>query len=415
VRLGLGGNLWGNRDFVRLWASDTVSEFGNQFTQFALPVLAVLAFRATPLQMGALGSLGFVAFPTLGLFVGVWADRFRKRRIMIVCNVGRLAILGSIPLGFVAGVLSMYQLYLVALLNGVFAVFFDVAYQAYLPLLVERGDLLEGNQKLQSSASAAQVVGPTLAGFLYQLIGGAFTVAVDAVGYTLSAISLASIRKVEPIVDQGRRRSFFVEMKEGIDIVVRNPILKRIAACTATTNLGNTMVATVITIFALNYLKFTPVELGVVGTIGAVGFLVGVLSSGRITRRLGLGVTLALAIGIGFVAMLEPLALRGYPFVVLSAIAFVLSFEVPLYNINQVSLRQAMTPQPLQGRMNATMRTIVWGTIPVGSVIGGTLGQILGVVNTIYIGGAISGLASLWILLGPVIRLKTQPPPVAEG
>lgn len=329
----------------------------------------------------------------------------------MVCNVGRVLVLGSIPVGYLLGVLSLYQLFVVALLNGVFTVFFDVAYQAYLPFLVERGDLLEGNQKLQTSASSASVVGPTLAGSLYQAVGGALTVAVDAVGYALSAVSLASIRKAEPRRDDAGRRSFFAEMREGIDIVVRNPILSRIAGCTATNNLGNTMVATVITIFALDDLKFTPLELGVVGTIGAVGFLAGVLGAGRISHRLGLGGTLAVSVGLGAVLVLEPLALLGLPFLVLSAVAFVSNFNVPLYNINQVSLRQAMTPQPLQGRMNATMRTIVWGTIPLGAVVGGMLGQAVGVVDTIYAGGAVCGLASLWILLGPVVRLRSQPEP----
>jgi MFS family permease len=172
---------------------------------------------------------------------------------------------------------------------------------------------------------------------------------------------------------------------------------------------------TVIPKFALDNLNFTPVVLGLVGTVGAVGFLLGVLTTGRITRRLGLGTTLALSIGLTFSYMLGPLALVAFPFAVLSAMAVVTNLSVPLYNINQVSLRQAITPQGLQGRMNATMRTVVWGTIPLGSVVGGVLGGVVGAVNTIYIGGAISGLALLWIVLGPVMRLKKQPETVAES
>jgi MFS family permease len=397
LKFGLGGNLWANKDFIRLWTSETISQFGTQFSQFSIPVLAVLAFQATSLEMGILIALSFLPFPLLGLFVGVWADRFRKRRIMIVCNLGRMAVLASVPVGYLVGVLSLYQLFAVVFLNGVFTVFFDIAYQSYLPFLVEKEGLLEGNQKLQTSESVSQVVGPTLAGFVYQLVGGALSIVVDVVGYLFSALSLASIRKEEPAVDaEGTPRNFFGEMKEGIVLVFRNPLLATTAACTATTNLGGNIVLAVLTIFALSpdYLKFTPVAFGIIGTLGAVGFLLGVLTTRRITGRLGLGPTLAVAIGLTSVYVLDPIALVAFPFFVLSAVAMVINFSVPLYNINQVSLRQAITPHGLQGRMNATVRTLVWGTIPLGSVVGGVLGEVLGVVNTIYVGGAISGLFS---------------------
>jgi MFS family permease len=416
VKIGLGGNLWNNKDFMRLWASDTISQFGSQFSQFAIPVLAVLTFQATSLEMGILRALAFLPFPALGLFVGVWADRFRKRRIMIICNLGRMLVLASVPLGYLVGILSLYQLYVVVFLNGLFTVFFDIAYQSYLPFLVDKDSLLEGNQKLQTSESAAQVVGPTLAGFFYQLVGGAISIVIDVVGYFFSGLSLALIRKKEPAVTvEGKPRNFFREMREGVELVVKNPLLTKIAACTATTNFGGTIVLTVIYIFILKNLNFTPVALGLVGTLGAVGFLLGVLTTRRITRRLGLGTTLAFAIGLTFSYMLDPLALVAFPFLVLSAVAIVTNFTVPLYNINQVSLRQAITPHRLQGRMNATMRTIVWGTIPLGSVVGGVLGEVVGVVDTIYVGGAISGLAFLWIALGPVIKLKKQPETIVEG
>jgi MFS family permease len=416
LKIGLGGELWKNKDFTRLWVSDTISQFGSQFSQFAIPVLAVLIFQATPLDMGILRALAFVPFPALGLFVGVWADRFKKKRILIACNFGRMLVLASVPLGYLAGILSLYQLYVVVFLNGLFTVFFDIAYQSYLPLLVDKESLLEGNQKLQTSESAAQVVGPTLAGFFYQLVGGAISVVIDVLGYFFSGLSLALIRKKEPDVKgDGSSRNFFGEMKEGIELVVKNPLLAPIAACTATTNFGVTIVLTVIYNFILDDLKFTPVALGIVGTLGAIGFLLGVLTTRRITRRLGLGTTLALAIGLTFSYMLDPLALVAFPFLVLSAVSILTNFTVPLYNINQVSLRQAITPHRVQGRMNATMRTIVWGTIPLGAVVGGVLGNSVGVVDTIYIGGAISGLAFLWVALGPVIKLKKQPEKVAEG
>jgi len=160
------GSLWNHLDFRRLWFSDTVSQFGNTFTQFALPVIAVLTFHATPIETGILNAVAFASYPLLGLFVGVWADRYRRRRIMIACNLGRMFTLASIPTAYLLGVFSFAQIFIVALFQGVLSVFFDAAYQAYLPNLVDREDLIEGNQKLQLSASGAQVSGPGIAGLV---------------------------------------------------------------------------------------------------------------------------------------------------------------------------------------------------------------------------------------------------------
>jgi MFS family permease len=187
--------------------SDTVSQIGNQFTTLALPILAVLSPHAGTFEIGLLMALQTLFFPILGLFVGVWADRLRKRSIMIICNFGRVASLASIPLVFFLSTLTLYQLYAVAAISGIFTVFFEISYQSYLPDLLGREDLVKGNSKLQTSASGAQVVGPAVAGFVYQLVEGAITITVDAIGYLNSALSLVSIRKreakPEPILRPG--------------------------------------------------------------------------------------------------------------------------------------------------------------------------------------------------------------------
>jgi len=205
---------------------------------------------------------------------------------------------------------------------------------------------------------------------------------------------------------------FFAEMKEGLDVVIGNRYLRMIAGCTATSNFGTYMVQAVLVIFALRTLRFTTSEYGIVLSIGALGFLAGVLVVNRLTLRLGLGPVLALSITLSAVYILFPVALLGSAFVVVSAVSFVVGLSIPTYNVNQISLRQSITPDRLQGRMNATMRTIVWGTIPVGSFVGGLLGVEIGVVNTIYVGGLIAGLAGAWIAFGPVMKLKKQPEPV---
>jgi len=409
--------LWRHPDFLKLWAGESVSVFGSQVTVLAVPTVAILILHAGPFQVGILSALEFLAFPTLGLVAGVYADRLRRRPIMIVCDIGRGLALGSIPVAFLLNLLTLEQLYFVALLTGVFTVFFDVSYQSYLPALVDRPNLLEGNTKLEITRSTAQVAGPAVAGFLIQWIGGAKAVAVDALSFFLSAIALASIKKPEPEPQPSTASGtsgFIPEMREGIDVVFRNPILWRIAACTATTNLGSNMVfGAVFLVFAYRQLHLSAGIVGVVFALGSVGALAGAFLAGWVARKIGIGPTLGVTIIVGGLALLAtPLALVGAPAVILATTGFIEGLTIPVYNISQVSLRQAITPDRVQGRMNATMRTIVWGTIPLGAFIGGILGTSIGLVQTIVLGGILSTLAASWIFLGPVIRLREQPAPV---
>ena len=410
----LRGKLWRHPDFLKLWAGESVSVFGSQVTVLAVPTVAILILHAGPFQVGILSALEFLAFPTLGLVAGVYADRLRRRPIMIICDIGRALALGSIPVAFLLNLLTLEQLYFVALLTGIFTVFFDVSYQSYLPALVDRPNLIEGNTKLEITRSTAQVAGPAVAGFLIQLIGGAKAVAVDAVSFFLSALALASITKPEPEPRPSTASGasgFIPEMREGIDVVFRNPILWRIAACTATTNLGSNMVfGAVFLVFAYRQLHLSAGVVGVVFALSSVGALAGAFLAGWVARRLGIGPTLGVMVIVGGLALLAtPLALVGVPAVILATTGFIEGLTIPIYNINQVSLRQAITPDRVQGRMNATMRTIVWGTIPLGAFIGGILGTSIGLVQTIVLGGILSTLAASWIVLGPVIRLREQP------
>jgi len=411
------GRLWRHPDFLKLWAGETVSVFGSQVTILAVPTVAILILHAGPFQVGILSALEFLAFPTLGLVAGVYADRLRRRPIMIVCDVGRALALGSIPVAFVLGLLTLEQLYVVALLTGIFTVFFDVSYQSYLPALVDRPNLIEGNTKLEITRSTAQVGGPAIAGLLIQWIGGAKAVAVDALSFLLSALALASIRKPEPEprpADGSAATGFIAEMREGIEVVFRSPLLWRIAGCTATSNLGSNMIfGAVFLVFAYRQLHLSAAVVGIVFAIGSTGSLVGAFLAGGVARKLGIGPTLGLTSAVGGLALLAiPIALLGAPIAVLVATGFIEGIAVPIYNISQVSLRQAITPDRVQGRMNATMRTIVWGTIPLGAFVGGILGTSIGLVQTIALGGIVSTLAALWIVLGPVIRLREQPAPV---
>ena len=409
--------LWKDGEFLKLWWGQTISELGSQVSVLALPTVAILTLSATPFQVGLLEALQFLAFPVLGLIAGVYADRIRRRPIMIVCDLLRMLALGSVPVSYILGVLTIEQLYAVALLVGVGTVFFDVAYQSYLPAIISRSDLVEGNSKLQVTGSVAQMVGPALAGFLIQLVGAARTVTVDASSFLVSVLSLWWIRRPEPApkpASEAGRGGFFTEMLEGIRFVLGNPTISRIAGSTATSNLGGNIMFAVLLIYAYRILHLTPGLMGLVFAAGAVGGLLGALSASWITARLGVGPTLFVTTTAGGLSMiLVPLAQYGFAIPLLIASLFVGSGVNPVYNITQVSLRQAITPDRVQGRMNATVRTIIWGTIPIGAFLGGIIGTAYGVLPAIYVGIAVSLLAGAWILAGP-IRLRVQPEPVGD-
>jgi MFS family permease len=324
-----------------------------------------------------------------------------------------LVVLASVPATYLAGVLSMGQLYAVALVVGICTVFFDVAYQSYLPALIPRTDLLEGNSKLEITRSASQVAGPALGGGLIQAFSAAPAILVDAFSYLVSVATLLWIRHQEPDPGPagGAPRSFFSEMWEGIKVVLGHPVIRLIAGCTSTSNLGSNMAFAILLLFAYNQLRLTPGQVGVIFGIGSIGALIGAVLAVPVARRIGLGPTIALAAAGNAFNFLVPLAVFGYPFVLLSVAFFAVLLTGSLYNINQVSLRQAIVPVRLQGRLNATVRTIVWGTIPVGNFLGGVLGTRIGLVPTLYVGAGIATLAVLFIIAGPV-HLKEQPEPV---
>jgi MFS family permease len=410
----LSGKLWRDRDFLKLWGGQSISELGSQVSQLALPTVAILLLHATPFQVGLLAAFEFLAFPVLGLVAGVWVDRLRRRWIMIVCDAGRMLALGSVPIAFAFNVLTIPQLYVVGLITGVGTVFFDVAYQSYLPSIISRTDLVEGNTKLQVSSSVAQMAGPALAGLLIQLMGPARAVVADATSFLVSVLSLAWIRRPEPSPKPSAGSAptnFRSEMWEGIQVVFGNPTIWKIAGSTSTSNLGSSILFAVYLIFAYRVLHLSPGVVGVIFGAGAVGGLIGALSASWIARHIGLGPTLfATIVAGGLSAILIPLAQLGFAVPLLLAASVVGSFCNPVYNINQVSLRQTITPDRVQGRMNATVRTLIWGTMPVGAFIGGVMGNTYGLLPAMYLGIAIWTLAGFWILLGP-IRLREQPQP----
>jgi MFS family permease len=221
MKLLFKGNLWHHGDFMKFWVGDTVTQFTGQITALILPTLAILTLEVTDFQLGILNTLGFIAFPSLGLFAGVLLDRMKRKPVMILANVIRLLTLATVPAAFLLDALSLYQLYAVALVMGICTLFFDVGYQSYLPSLVNKEDVVEGNQKLQTCASAAQVIGPSVASGLMGLVGAALSVVADVVGFFVSVLMLVSIKKPELTPEQHSsrgQRHFFTELKEGVKV-----------------------------------------------------------------------------------------------------------------------------------------------------------------------------------------------------
>ena len=414
--------LWRHPDFLKLWVGQTISVFGTQITLLALPLTAVLMLDASAAQMGLLGAAERAPFLLVGLFAGVWVDRLRRRPILIGADLGRAALLGWIPLAAAFGWLRIEHLYVVGFLAGVLTVFFDVAYMAYLPALVRREQLVEGNSKLEVSNSVAMIAGPGLAGGLVQLVTAPVAIVVDALSYLGSALSLAFIRRPEPAPRAvGARpvgpQGFWGEIGEGLRVVLGNPLLRAIAGCTGTSNLFSNVLFTVFVLYATRELGIGPAALGLIFAAVGPGSLLGALLAGPLARRFGLGPTIVGSIFVsGVSAFLIPLA-GGPPaaaIALLAAASFLGGLGGPVYNISQVSLRQAIVPGRLQGRMNATMRFLVWGTMPIGSLLGGFLGETVGLRPTMLVGALGMTLTTLWVLLSPVRALREQPEPVEE-
>ncbi len=409
-------SLWRHPDFLKLWTGETISQVGTQVTQLALPLVAIVVLVATPFEVALLGTVEFLPFILLGLPAGVWVDRLRRRPILIAGDLGRAFLLASIPLAYVAGVLTIWQLFAVAFLVGSLTVFFDVSYQSYLPSLVDREDLVEGNAKLEISRSGAALVGPSLGGILVEWLTAPVAILVDAVSYLGSALFIFLIRRPEPepvhpdVAAGGERPSMRRDIAQGLRYVGGQRQLRLIAASTGISNFFNQFVFALLLVYAVRDLGMSAGVIGVVFAIGNIGWLAAAVTATRIQQWIGLGPAIVLGgaaatAAVFFVPLATPAT--AVPFLIVSGL--IAGFGNVVYNVNQVSFRQAITPERMQGRMNATMRFIVWGTIPIGSILAGVLGTVIGILPTIWIGVLGGALGMIPLLLAPVRGLRALP------
>ncbi|MBM9504273.1 MFS transporter [Streptomyces sp. KK5PA1] len=396
-----------------LWGGQTVSEMGSAVTQVALPLVAVVALRASTFQVGLLTAATTAAFALIALPAGALVDRGSKRSIMIGCDILRLLIIGSVPLAAALGAVTMAQLYVVAAAAGVCTVFFDVSYQSYVPSLVRADLRMDANGKLGTTQAFAQLGGPGLGGALVAAFGAAGAMTADAISYVVSVVSISGIRtREEPPPARREGETLRSRIAEGLRFVVRHRILRRVVACTGTANLFGGMSSAVAVIFLVRVLHVRPGLVGVIMAGSAVGGIAGGVFAGRLARRIGS----ARIIWVSMLVFSAPqvvaaAAWRGWGVLLFPLGWGITFFALMVYNVAQLSYRQSVTPPELMGRMNAAVRWVVWGTLPLGSVLGGILGTLIGVRPVLWVAFIGSWAAGWFVFFSPLRHMRDVPGP----
>jgi MFS family permease len=406
-------SLLHHRDFLALWAGETVSLFGSQVTLLALPLTAVLTLHASVVQMAVLGAAGRLPNLLVNLPSGVWIDRLRRRPVMVASDLGQAILLATIPLAALLGVLTLGQLDIVAFLVSSLAVVFGNAYAAYLPSLIEPHQLIDGNSKLEASRSLSQIAGPGIAGILVQSLTAPIAILADAGSFLAGALSLVLVRRTEPPVDrEGRREGMWQEARAGVRFVVHHVVIGATMAAVGAANLFLSAGGTVELLYLTHQLHFGPTVIGLLFALFGPGGLAGILLAPRVGRRLGLGPAIivgGVAYGIGALAL--PLASGSAReiVVVVAAGQIVMGLSAPSYYINFRVIQQAMTPAKLRGRVFATSGMVALGTLPIGALLGGFVGQAIGLRPTLLMVGFGVSAAFGLLALTPVTRLETLP------
>lgn len=408
TRLRPRGVLWHNRDFMWLWTAQTVSQLGSEITFLALPLVAILVLDASTFEVAALAVIDWLPFVIFSLAAGVLIDRLPRRVILIAADWGRALALGTIPLAYLLDVLTLGQLYVIGLLVGTLTMFFEISYQSYLPSVVERDELGEGNSKLEVSRSAAQVAGPGVAGVLVSALTAPYAILVDAISFVVSGLSLSRIERRDetPARRQEERPRFRTEIGEGLRYTVRNPIQRAFIVFVAPMNLFSNMLFAIYLVYAVRVLDLSPTTIGIIFSLGSIGSLVGALTANRLARTLGIGRSLMAAATVGGLGLLFiPLASGDLviPFLVIASVAF--GFFVLNYFVTGVSLVQATTPDHLLGRTNASRRFLVQSMIPLGALLGGALGTFIGLRPTMAIGAVGAALAVIPLYFSTLRRI----------
>jgi len=407
------GGLLRNRDFVKFWGGETVSLAGAQIAELGLLLVAIVSLQASVFEVGLLNFARYTPYILLSLLAGVWIDRRRCRSMLIIGNLGRAVVVAAVPLSALAGVLSIELLYVIGFLLGVLTVLFDIGSLAYVPSVVERRHLTEANSKIQISYSTANIAGPGLAGLLIGILTAPIALFATTGSYLFSALALVMIRKREPEPEvSDEKTSLLASIGEGLRAVFGHPILRNLATQSATFNLFENVVTTLFAVYAIRYLGLTVAELGFVIGAGAVGALIGAVISARLTKFVGFGRTLRITTVVACIAPVLLVVPGGHGPMSLAVLAAGLGIHgvnLAVFNVNALTLRQSVTPPGLLGRMNASYRLLLFGTIPVGALLGGALASAFGLRVGLMIGVVGLALPIAWIFFSPVFALAAIP------
>ncbi len=385
-----------------LWSGQSISLIGSQVTVLALPLVAALTLGANAWQMGVLTACGRAPYLVLGLPAGVWVDRLPRRKVFIACAFGQAATLASIPVAAGLGLLSLALLSVVAFTAGAFAVFADIATLSLVPMVVPRTQLTTGQGALETSQSAAQIAGPALAGWLVQALTAPLAILADAASFLISALAVANIRTQEVRRDPDAVPQRMIrQIIAGARAVFGHRVLRNVTLCTTTHIVCFNAYTAVFVLYLVRDLHLSPAVVGAALSAGAVGGLIGSVAAVHVGARLGLGRTMATAIVATGLASATAAAAGRLPVSAIAVVAtaqLLMWFALQIYNVLQVPIRYAVTPEAMHGRVNATIRTTVWGIAPLGALIGGTAGNLIGLRTTLVASGIGAALAALWLI-----------------
>ncbi|WP_370071236.1 MFS transporter [Streptacidiphilus sp. MAP5-3] len=400
-------SLWRHRDFMLLWGGGAASDLGSAVSTLLIPLLAVQSLGATTFQVAMLSLARRLPAAVFALPAGVVVDRLRKRRLMLWCQVLSALVVGSVPAVAFAGHVQLWQLYAVTAVVGSITVFFSIADASYLPNVLTREQLVDGNGKLNATETASDAAGPALGALLAGVVTAARAVAVDGVSYVVAAVTLLLMRSPDPRPEPDRTRtapvSFRVAMTEGLRFAWRNPVLRAITCCTATANLGIVAVGSLEVVYLVRALHTSGPLVGVVIGTGVLGGFVGSLLAKPLTARLGnaRAMWVSLIVCAPF-ALLMPLAGPGAGLILYSLGWGVFNAGGAVYQTAQMAYRQSSIPREILGRVNAGIRWVMWSTMPLGALLGGTVGTWLGLRTALWVATGFLAATGLWLLASPL-------------
>ena len=402
----VSGRLWRHVNFLKLWSAETISAFGDAISEVTLPLVAIITLGAGAREMGILRALDNAPILLFGLFIGVWIDRARRQPLMMVTQLGRGILLATIPVATLAGALRIELLYFISFLGGMLSATFTLATTTLLPSLVPHEDLVDANSKLSVSRSATKIIGPGLTGFLVERITAPFTVAFNGLSFLISGACLVFLRSTESVqIRNQRTQGIWHEISVGLRTIFLHPILSAMVIGTTIGSFAGAIHGTVFILYLNHELMINPTWLGIILASAGAGSLLGAAIANLGAQRYGpgpmlIGSTLLMSIGMGIVPLAAEVGMFTIPILILAQASQ--SIGLTVYSINQISLRQAITPRELLGRVNASRRVLVFGVIPFGAMISGALGETIGLQLTLVIGAVVAFFSFVFHLTSPL-------------